>query len=158
MEEMTKKEEKVVDETVEREKPYKFRALAAPDAFPMLKIISLIGINEFMMCFKNEEVKNTILTLFKKNKDKKDEDKKDEDKKDMISIVGITVALEITNVIMGNLPKCETYIFQLLSQTSNLSVDEVKALSFADFMEMIIDFVKKEEFVDFIQVVSRQFK
>lgn len=148
MKETTENKIEAVEETVEREKPYKFRALAATDVFPMVKIISLIGINEFMACFKNEEVKNTVTALFKQ----------EEDKKKMTSIVGITVTLEITNVILGNIPKCENHIFQLLSQTSNLSVDEVKALGFADFAEMVIDFVKKEEFVDFIQVVSRQFK
>ena len=46
----------------------------------------------------------------------------------------------------------------MLSQTSNLTDDEIKAPGTAAmFLEMVIDFIKKEEFRDFIKVVSRLF-
>lgn len=61
--------------------------------------------------------------------------------------------LEVANVIFSNLPKCENDIYQLLSQTSNLNVKEIKALSFVDFTKMVLDFVKKDEFKDFTKVV-----
>ena len=79
------------------------------------------------------------------------------DDADIIS-VGVSVALEAADVILGNLPKCEKEIYQLLSQTSNLSVAQVKKLNLAQFTEMVIDFIKKDEFKDFIKVVSRLFK
>ena len=79
-------------------------------------------------------------------------------KGDNATMVGISVMLEIANVIIGNLPKCETEIYQLLSNVSNLSVEEVKGLGFATFAEMVLDFVKKDEFRDFIKVVSKSFK
>jgi hypothetical protein len=81
-----------------------------------------------------------------------------ENKENATAIVGVSVILEIANVIIGNIPKCETEIYQMLSQTSDLSVKQVKELDFATFAEMVIDFIKKEEFKDFIKVVSRLFK
>ena len=49
--------------------------------------------------------------------------------------------------------------YQMLSQTSNLSVKEIKAPGNATlFLEMVIDFIKKEEFRDFIKVVLNLFK
>lgn len=128
------------------EKPYVFRKLSAVDVFPMFKIIGAIGINEFTACFEKDGVKNMIASLT------------GEAEEDMSSIVGISVILEIANVIIGNLPKCENEIYQILSQTSNLTVAQVKKLDMAVFFEMVIDFIKKEEFKDFIKVVSKLFK
>ena len=145
-----KQEVKFVSATEEgTEKPYIFRKLSSPDVFPMFKIISKIGVNEFTACFEKDAIQKMIASLMKKD---------DKEGEKNASIVGISVILEIANVIFGNLPKCEDDIYQLLSQTSNLSVNEIKAMDFAVFAEMIIDFIKKEEFKDFIKVVSKLFK
>ena len=74
------------------------------------------------------------------------------------SVTYIEIILEVADVIFNNIPKCENEIFQMLSQTSDLTVEQVKKLPFADFTEMVIDFIKKEEFRDFIKVVSKLFK
>ena len=76
---------------------------------------------------------------------------------DLKPLFGKTMT-EIADVILGNLPKCKDDIYQMLSQTSNLSVAQVKKLPLAQFTEMVIDFIKKEEFRDFIKVVSKLFK
>lgn len=128
--------------TEETKKKYEFRELNATDVFVMSKIISKIGINEFTGCLEHDAVKNMLASVT-------DGEKANE----TASVVGISVVLEVANVIFSNLPKCESDIYQLLSQTSNLRVDEVKALSFVDFTKMILEFVKKDEFRDFIKVV-----
>lgn len=141
-------------ETVQPEtavKPYTFRLLGAPDIFLMAKIISKIGINEFKACFETDGIKNLIQNAALDAKEK-------DGNSDIISI-GAGVFLEIANVILCNLPKCEAEIYQILAQTSNLTIDEIKAPgNAAMFLEMVIDFIKKEEFRDFIKVVSRLFK
>ena len=75
-----------------------------------------------------------------------------------VSVTYISVILEVADVLFNNIAKCENEVFQMLSQTSNLSVAQVKKLPFAQFTEMVIDFIKKEEFRDFIKVVSKLFK
>ena len=133
------------------EKPYTFRLLGAPDIFLMSKIISKIGINEFKACFESDGIKNLIQNATM--------EKKEEGEETNLVSIGAGVFLEIANVILGNLPKCESEIYQMLSQTSNLTVKEITAPGNATmFLEMVIDFIQKEEFRDFIKVVSRLFK
>lgn len=123
---------------------YTFRELNGSDLFLMFKIIGKIGIRDFAKSFDKDTVKDMInITKGAENAS---------------TIVGISVILEMANVIIGNLPKCEAEIYQMLSNTSNLTVNQVKGLDFATFTEMVIDFIKKEEFKDFIKVVSKLFK
>ena len=126
------------------EKVYTFRKLNSTDTFLMFKIIGKIGINDFAKSFDKDSVKDLI--------------KNTKDAENATTVVGISVILEMANVIICNLPKCETEIYEMLSRTSNLTVDQVMELDFATFTEMVIDFIKKEEFKDFIKVVSRLFK
>ena len=140
-----------VTEAVETvEKPYTFRTLGGEDVFLMFKIIGKIGVKEFNACFENDGIKNLLMQLMG--------EKKADGEDQSVSVTYISVILEVADVIFKNLPKCENEIFQMLSQTSNLSVDQVKKLTFAEFTEMVIDFIKKEEFRDFIKVVSKLFK
>lgn len=133
-------------------KPYTFRLLGAPDIFLMTKIISQIGIKEFKACFESEGINSLIRNMMAADKEEGKEDSN-------IVSIGVGVAVELAGVILGNLPKCEADIYQLLAQTSNLTVEEIKAPGNAVmFLEMVIDFIKKEEFPDFIKVVSKLFK
>jgi len=146
--ETIEKTEAAATPEVVAEKPYTFRLLNSTDVFPMFTIISKIGVNEFTTCFGKDGIK----ALIKKMTDKTEGEEQN------AAIVGISVALEIANVIFANLPKAEKDIYQLLSQASNLTAEEVQALGFAEFTEMVIDFIKKDEFADFIKVVSKLFK
>lgn len=130
-------------ETMENNKIYTFRKLEAGDTFLMFRIIGKIGVNEFSACFDKDSVKALFNTA---------------DGEKNATMMGISVILEVANVVIGNLPKCETEIYEMLANTSNLTVDEIKALDFSTFVEMVIDFIKKDEFKDFIKVVSRLFK
>lgn len=139
-------------EAVETTKPYTFRMLGAPDVFLMFKIIKAIGINEFMACLQGDSLKSMLNMFMESNGNEGDQD-------DVLMFGALAGVLEIANVIIGNLPKCEREIYQLLAQTSNLTEDEIKAEGNAVmFVEMVIDFIKKPEFKDFIKVVSKLFK
>ena len=144
-----------VCETVE-EKPYKFRKLGAPDLFLMTKIISKIGINEFVACLEGDSIKNLVKAFSAASKSKED-GKEEAEAADSLYFMGaVAGTLEIANVILRNLDKCENEIYKLLSQTSNISEEEIKAEGNAVmFLEMVVDFLKKEEFPDFIKVVSK---
>lgn len=133
-------------ELKQAEKGYTFRPLEASDVFLMSKIIGAIGVNEFAACFEKDGVSAMMEKV-----------KGDGDNRSAM-LVGATVFLEIANVILNNLPKCEADIYQMLSNVSGLKVPEIKKLGFVEFTEMVIEFVKKDEFRDFIKVVSRLFK
>lgn len=125
-------------------KPYEFRKLKATDIAPMCKIIGKIGINNFTKCFDSDE----ILAVLKKEKSAKN----------LTELAGLTVILDIANIIITHVPECEKEIFTLIASVSGLTVDEIKEFDIAVIAEMIIDFVKKDEFKDFIGVVSKLFK
>lgn len=131
------------EQVTEVMKLYTFRELCATDVAPMCAIIGKIGISNFTKCFNSDE----LLDLF---------DKK-QGAKNLTNLAGLTVVFEMANTIVSNVPKCEKEIFDLLASVSGLKVNEIKAFGLATFTEMIIDFVKKEEFKDFFKVVSKLF-
>lgn len=132
-------------------KPYVFRRLEAVDVFIMFKIISAIGVNEFKILFDSKGLVDLVTKLAseKGKKMKTDEE---------FIAVGASVFLDLAQVIITNIPKCEREIYQLLSQVSDMKVEHIKRLDAVTFTEMVIDFLKKEEFGDFFKVVSKLFK
>lgn len=151
--------------SVLREKPYKLRELGAEDLFPTLTIIRKIGIKEFKECFSKETLEKVVELFMNGAKGKTEESKKTEEgegKEDNTLVVaGITIlpsVLDIADVLLCNIPKCEQDLYKFLANISNLKVEEIKKLKPADFMEMIIDVIKSEEFKDFFKVVSKSFK
>lgn len=134
----------IKDEEV-KEKPYTFRTLNATDIFPMCRIVSKIGVNEFADCFSGDNIKSLLSST-------------QDGKSDIATATGAYVFFEILSVIMSNISRCEIDIYNLLSDTSNLSVEEIKAMGIGEFAEMVIDFVKKEEFSDFFKAVLKLFR
>lgn len=139
-------------ETSTAAKPYTFRQLGGEDMFLMFRIIGKIGVKEFNACFENDGIRQLIAGVAEGKAEG------EEEKSATSAVTYIAVILEIADVIFKNLPKCEDEVFKLLSQTSDLTIEQVKALSLAQFTEMVVDFIKKEEFRDFIKVVSKLFR
>ena len=119
---------------------YELRNLRSEDIFPMSKIISKIGFGELKSAFESDQVKK----LAKGGEG--------------AEAVGMMVALDVGAIILSNLPSCETEIYSFLSGLTGAKVDELKKISLSDFAELIIAVVTKEDFKDFIGVVSRLFK
>ena len=132
---------------VETAKTYHLRELNAEDVFPMFKIISKIGIKECKACFDAPDVKKTIASMAAGETSQAD-----------LSAVGLSVILELANLIMSNLHKCKDDLYLFLSGLSGMDKEEIARLPLATFAEMIIDVVKKDEFKDFFQVVSKLLK
>ena len=70
-------------------------------------------------------------------------------------IAGIGVAMEVVNILLQHLPECRAEIFQLLSGVSGIGVKEIEALDAEIFINMLVDFVRKEEFRGFIRAAAR---
>lgn len=128
-------------EKIEETKPYTLRKLCADDIFPFCSIINQIGFKEIKGCFEKPEIKEMLLG---ENAD--------------ASAVGLPIAMDIVGIIFANMEKCKGSLYQLLSQLSGLTKEEIAALDIDVFAEMIIDVVKKEEFKSFFKVASKLFK
>lgn len=144
--------EKTVDTVeIEAEKPYHFRKLGAQDIFLMVKIVNKIGFKRLKECFSGANIAGIIESV----KEAKENGSAD----DIFAAVGVGVVLDVAGLLLENLPACENDIYHLLANTSDLEVETIKAPGNAVmFFEMIVDFLKKEEFGDFIKVASKLFK
>ena len=129
----------------EKTKAYELRSLTADDMFPMFNIISKIGVKEFKSCFESPEVKAAIASAAK-------------GKQEDLTAIGVTVAFDLAGVIISNLSKCKEDIYLLLSQLSGMKTKDIASLPMVTFIEMVMDVVKKEEFTDFFQAVSKLLK
>ena len=134
------------------EKTYTLRGLTAEDVFPMLKIISGIGLKEFKSCFDSAELRDAIKNMSQGKK----EGKKEGETVDTTA-VGLMVAADIASIIFANLPECKDDIYQLLSGLSGMEKKEIAELPMNVFLAMIVDVIKKEEFKDFFQDVAGLF-
>lgn len=120
------------------------RQLTSKDIFPMCQIIKKIGIDEFKQCFSTPEVLKMVT--------------EDGGTGKVANQIGISIMFDIVSIIVGNLPKCKDEIYNFLASLTGSSSKELEELSLADFTQLIVDLVQKEEFKDFIGVVSKLFK
>ena len=140
------------------EKSYSFRKLNSTDIFPMVSIINKIGVAELKGLLDKNSM-NALVKSFMTPENEENKDKKEKkDSSEIIMQVGISIAFDIATIILKNLPKCETEIFDMLANVSDLTVKQIKNLDMNVFFEMIIDFLKKDEFKDFLKVVSKFLK
>lgn len=130
------------------EATYTLRSLQGADIFPMSAIIKKIGVKEFKNAFQDEEIKGLVQSI----------NNGDMSKDAAANQAGMTVILNIVDVVLGNLPRAEKDIYKFLASLSGMKPDEVAALPMATFTGMVIDVIQKDEFKDFIKVVSRLFK
>jgi len=119
----------------------------APDIFTLANIIGKIGVNKFSSLLQKDEIQNLVKDVSKK---------KSVNSNDIEMIAGIGVFTEVAQIILVGMPSCEEDIYKLLSNTSNLTIEEVKELDGVTFLEMIIDFFKSN--VDFIKAASKYVK
>ena len=134
------------------EKTYTLRGLTAEDVFPMLKIISGIGLKEFKGCLESEELRTAIRGMTAEKEDGAEGAEID------TTALGLMVAVDVASVIIANVPKCKDDIYRLLSGLSGMSKKEIAALPMNVFLSMIVDVVKKEEFKDFFGDVAGMFR
>lgn len=130
------------------EATYTLRSLQGADIFPMSAIIKKIGMKEFKNAFQDEEIKDLVKSI---NSGEMSKDA-------AANQAGMAVILNIVDVVLGNLPRAEKDIYKFLASLSGMKPDEVAALPMATFTAMVIDVIQKDEFKDFIKVVSRLFK
>ena len=132
---------------------YELRKLQSKDAFSMLRIINKIGVKEFKDVLESDAVKQAIAsTTTPKPASGEPEPKVETDK------IGMTVALEIVNVLIMNIPSCEDDIYTFLSSLSGLKKKDVQELEMNVFFSMIMDVFKKQEFASFFGDVSKLVK
>lgn len=117
-----------------KENGYEVRQLVATDMGAICKIISAIGIRQFKDCFKVDDFKSGN-----------------------VEEIGFGVLVDISGIIISNIPKAEEDIQAFVASVTGLKLAEVKELPFADYGELIVRIVTKEDFKDFFKRVMKLF-
>lgn len=116
------------------EKSYELRPLVATDMGAICKIISAIGIRQFKDCFKLEDFKGGN-----------------------IEEVGFGVVFDLAGIVVANIPKAEEEVQAFLASVTGMKLSDVKKMPFADYGELIIAVVTKDDFKDFFGRVMKLF-
>lgn len=116
------------------EKVYELRPLVATDMGIICNIISAIGIKEFRNSFNLQDFKG----------------------KD-VEAVGIGVFFDIAGIIISNIPKAEPEIQAFIASLTGMQLADVKQMPFADYGELIIQVIMKDDFQDFFKRVMKLF-
>lgn len=130
------------------EKKFELRELKSADLFPMFGILSKIGFKELKDSLSVDTIKTMVDSV----------NGKAEDSDTQTTILGFGIIMEVVEVIMKNLPKCEKEIYSFLAGVSGMTVKEIADLDMVTFTEMVIAVIQKDEFKDFFRVVSGLFK
>lgn len=126
-------------ETTSMEKAeYELRNLMASDVFLMTNIINKIGIKEFSSFFESDDVMNMSGKV-------------------NIERIGLKIIIDMAGTIISNVSKAEKEIYAFLSALSGMNEKEIAELDAVIFASMIIDVFRKEQFKDFMKVVSKLF-
>ena len=133
-------EVKSEDVQAEEAKVYELRPLVASDMGSICKIITAIGIRQVKECFNVDQLLE--------GKEEKEID---------LEKIGFNVVFDIAGIIIANIPKAEGEIQAFLASLTGLKQQEIKNIPFADYGEMIIEVVTKEEFQDFFKRVMKLF-
>ena len=116
------------------EKVYELRPLVATDMGIICNIISAIGIKEFRNSFNLKDFKG-----------------KDAE------TVGIGVFFDIAGIVISNIPKAEPEIQAFIASLTGMQLSDVKKMPFADYGELIIQVIMKDDFQDFFKRVMKLF-
>jgi len=155
------------------ERNYELRKLCADDIFPMVNIISKIGIENMADCFDAKEmadIMNSVDSTLDEADGKESSDEADgkesSDEADgkessdntmadvLTKQIGIKVIMKLVGLLLKNFGKIKIELYQFLAGLSGMTEKEIAALPLGTFTQMIVDVFKKEEFSDFFQVVS----
>lgn len=115
------------------------RALIGKDLYLLTSIIGKIGIRNIMAVANTLEVKEVM----------QDSESMSED--DLKDKIGTLIFYGIIDVILEKMEKCEDVISRLLSRLYDMPEAEVKKLDANEYLDMLIDVVKDEKFVDFFK-------
>lgn len=142
---------------VEPENPYHLRPLVATDMGAICKIIVAIGVKQFKECF-NVEFFKSASEIKKDAVAKAKEEGLDEAgiKAAVAEAIereqekaGFDIIFDIAGIIISNIPKAEKEIQMFIANLTGMKQAEVATMPFADYGELIMEIVMKEEFRDF---------
>lgn len=124
----------------------KLRNLQASDLFGMVRILKGIGLSRIKSAIDFDKIKEARKNMTEENS------------AEITTQVGTEVILSVIEVIIENLPEVETEIYKFVGGVANMKPADVAKLDASDFVDLLLDIFKKEEFTDFFKRASKLIK
>ena len=124
----------------------KLRNLQASDLFGMVRILKGIGLSRIKSAIDFDKIKEARKNMTEENS------------AEITTQVGTEVILSVIEVIIENLPEVETEIYKFVGGVANMKSADVAKLDASDFVDLLLDIFKKEEFTDFFKRASKLIK
>lgn len=124
----------------------KLRNLQASDLFGMVRILKGIGLSRIKSAIDFDKIKEARKNMTEENS------------AEITTQVGTEVILSVIEVIIENLPEVETEIYKFVGGVANMKPADVAKLDVSDFVDLLLDIFKKEEFTDFFKRASKLIK
>ena len=124
----------------------KLRNLQASDLFEMVRILKGIGLSKIKSAIDFDKIKEARKNMTEENS------------AEITTQVGTEVILSVIEVIIENLPEVETEIYKFVGGVANMKPADVAKLDASDFVDLLLDIFKKEEFTDFFKRASKLIK
>ena len=124
----------------------KLRNLQASDLFGMVRILKGIGLSKIKSAIDFDKIKEARKNMTEENS------------AEITTQVGTEVILSVIEVIIENLPEVETEIYKFVGGVANMKPADVAKLDAPDFVDLLLDIFKKEEFTDFFKRASKLIK
>jgi len=124
----------------------KLRNLQASDLFGMVRILKGIGLSKIKSAIDFDKIKEARKNMTEENS------------AEITTQVGTEVILSVIEVIIENLPEVETEIYKFVGGVANMKPADVAKLDASDFVDLLLDIFKKEEFTDFFKRASKLIK
>ena len=124
----------------------KLRNLQASDLFGMVRILKGIGLSKIKSAIDIDKIKEARKNMTEENS------------AEITTQVGTEIILSVIEVIIENLPEVETEIYKFVGGVANMKPADVAKLDASDFVDLLLDIFKKEEFTDFFKRASKLIK
>ena len=125
---------------------YNMRNLQATDIFSVVKILNGIGLKNIKEAINLDEINNLRKGMTEDNADV------------ITSQVGLNVVMSLATVIIENLPKVESDLYNFIGSVIDMKAKDVAKMDMGDFMDLLITIIQKEEFKDFFKRASKLIK
>lgn len=136
------------------DRPYHFRKLDAGDIWPMVSILSKMGIREIGQLASVQQ----ILFPTAAQQDGTGSTGSAVPAGSISGKSGVDAMFDIIGLVLEKLPDCRNDIYALLARVTGMKESEIDSLDFGVFVEMIIDFYRKDELQNFMKAVSKLLK
>ena len=141
---------------------YVKRKLAVGDLMPVIQIIKKIGIKDFKKCFTGVDISG-----FQSNKDEEKEDLVEMPENEVQEVagkesafekIGFSVALDVVDVLLTNIPKCEHDLYAFMASMCCVTEEELKEYPISAFVDILFEVFTTEEAKDFFTHAARLMK